>query len=355
MSLSQLSRIRNAFLVAVPAFVLVLLALACGGRLRPPPPPVAVANEPEDYLFCFWNVENLFDDERDEKLREPDKTYDEWFADDEADREEKYDHLADALVKMNDGKGPDIFAAVEVESLRAAELLRDHLNKKLQDPALHYKYVLFKEVSLGRHIAPAIISRLPASDAKQLDRRYRILEGRITVSDHELVILASHWTSRVSDKEGDRRDVYGDKLYGRFRAMYEANPNVDVLVCGDFNDPPDDESVTEHLHAIGDRKQVLKQKDPPLMLNLVRKFDPTTQGTHYDAGRWIIFDQITVSPGMLDEEGWSCDPESIEIVNTLTKPRDKVGRPWRFGNKRDKGDRGYSDHFPVTVRLKVHS
>jgi endonuclease/exonuclease/phosphatase family metal-dependent hydrolase len=352
MSLSRLSQNRVAFLAVVPAFVAVVLALACGGL--PPPPPPAAERADQDYFFCFWNVENLFDDERDEKLREPDTAYDIWFAEDKQDREEKYEHLADALVKMNDGKGPDIFVAVEVESLRAAELLRDHLNAKLKDPALHYKHVLFKEVTSGRHIAPAIISRLPASDAKQVDHRYRILEGHITVGDHDLVILASHWTSRVTDKDGHRRDEYGNKIYGHFHAMYKNNPKVDVLVCGDFNDPPDDESVTEHLHAIGDRNRVLNEKEPPLLLNLFRNFDPTTHGTHYDAGRWIIFDQIAVSRGMLDEEGWSCDPDSAAVINTLTKPRDKVGRPWRFGNRKDKADRGYSDHFPVSVRLHVH-
>jgi endonuclease/exonuclease/phosphatase family metal-dependent hydrolase len=367
MSFSQLLRNRVALFAAVPAFVAALVSLACSGlATSPPPAETGVGNSPAttkrakdaagDYFFCFWNVENLFDD-RDDGLKGADGVYDKWFAEDEDDREKKYNNLADALVKMNDGKGPDIIAAVEVESQRAAELLRDHLNSRLEDPALHYKYVLFKEVRLGRHIAPAIISRLPASDAKQLDRRYRILEGRITVGHHELVILASHWTSRVSDEEGDRRDVYGDKLYGHFRAMYESNPKVDVLVCGDFNDPPDDDSVEKHLHAIGDRKKVLKEEDPPLMLNLFRNLDPAMHGTHYDSGHWFIFDQITVSRGMLDDEGWSCEPDSAKIVNSLTKPKekDKVGRPWRFGNRKNEGDRGCSDHFPVTVRLQVHS
>src|SRR4051812_12023136 len=35
--------------------------------------------EPGDYLFCFWNVENLFDDREDQ--RPPvDRPYDAWFA-----------------------------------------------------------------------------------------------------------------------------------------------------------------------------------------------------------------------------------------------------------------------------------
>jgi hypothetical protein len=67
----------------------------------------------------------------------------------------------------------------------------------------------------------------------------------------------------------------------------------------------------------------------------------------------MIFDHLVVSPGLLDNEGWSCDPNTVRTINTLTKPGDRLGRPWRFGGEKDAGPRGYSDHFPVTVRLKV--
>jgi hypothetical protein len=44
-------------------------------------------------------------------------------------------------------------------------------------------------------------------------------------------------------------------------------------------------------------------------------------------------------------------PPPVKIVNDLTA--DKKGHPHRFGNEKDKGERGWSDHFPVSVRLKV--
>jgi hypothetical protein len=76
-------------------------------------------------------------------------------------------------------------------------------------------------------------------------------------------------------------------------------------------------------------------------------------GTHFYGGRWEIFDQIAISPGLLDGQGWSCDPQSVRTVNTLFQPGDKKRRPWRFGTERDRHPRGASDHFPVTVRLSV--
>ena len=57
----------------------------------------------DGYLFCFWNMENFFDDKEDGR-KGPDKEYDEWFANDKKALQEKLDHLSSALMKMNDGR-----------------------------------------------------------------------------------------------------------------------------------------------------------------------------------------------------------------------------------------------------------
>src|SRR5262245_19146415 len=150
-------------------------------------PPPAPPGPPGEYLFCFWNVENLFDD-RDDARPPDDEQYDNWFSRDPVARNLKLQHLSEALQKLNGGRGPDIVAAVEVEGNRAAELLRDALNQRLADPALHYQHVLMKDLSAGRHIAPAVITRLPVREAQTrlLGSRLRILETLIDVNGHDL-------------------------------------------------------------------------------------------------------------------------------------------------------------------------
>lgn len=349
--------------VAVFVSAVLALVVANAGCVRPINSPASAASS-DSYLFCFWNVENLFDDKNDNRPNKADKMYDEWFAQNPDLLQLKLDNLSRALVAMNDGKGPDILALAEVECERAAELLRDAMNKRLTDDALHYKYLAMREVAAGRHIAPAIISRVPINPRKghDFDRNLRIVEAHLEVNGHELVVIASHWTSRLdSSRSGpsaksteaggaDGRAKYGKRIYGRFRAIHHSNPKADVLICGDFNDTPGDVSVTTHLHAVGDRELVLKST-PPLLFNLMAGLDPNQFGTIYHR-KWYIFDQIAVSPGMLDNEGWSCDPSSVQTVK-ITDPSDPKGRPWRFGNPRDKFRRGCSDHFPVTVCLKV--
>lgn len=347
------SLLRKCFLFFLLPTIILATGLS-GCDKAAPAAKVAINSPTGGYLFCFWNLENFFDDHFDGRKGPGDKEYDGWFAKNPAILKLKLAKLSEALLKLNDGKGPDILAMAEVESQRAGELLQNALNEKLADPSLHYTTLLMKEISAGRHIAPAILTRLPAVKNKTRihGKRQRILEGHIMVESRELIVIASHWTSRIRQGSERGRTDYGNAIYGAVRAMIKSNPAVDVLVCGDFNDTPQDDSVVRHLHAVGDAQSVLRGSDPPLLYNLMADKNPSSYGTHYFS-KWLIFDQLVVSPGMLDAAGWSCDPASVQTINTLTRPGDRLHRPWRFGGERERGERGYSDHFPVTVRLQV--
>jgi endonuclease/exonuclease/phosphatase family metal-dependent hydrolase len=334
----------------LPAAALLLGLAGC----LPPPRGTEAAGPGGDFLFCFWNTENFFDNRLDGEKSRPDRDFDAWFAEDPEAFREKLDHLTRVLAKMNDGRGPDILALAEVENEHAAQLLQNSLNEAVRG-APPYKTTLWKDPHGGRHIANAVITRLPVARdrTRLLGRRQRILEVHVDVNDHDLVVVVSHWTSRVSDEEGKGRRHYANVIYGRFREMYEANPRVDLLVCGDFNDNPDEPSVTEGLHATGDLEKVRSGGDPPLMYDLFRKLwdERTGRGTHFYHGRAYIFDQIVVSPGLLDDRGWTCETDTARIHNHGFV--DRRGRPEAFGTRREKGPRGASDHFPVTVRLRV--
>jgi endonuclease/exonuclease/phosphatase family metal-dependent hydrolase len=323
-----------------------------------PRSPQAAAGQEGGYLFCFWNVENLFDDQDDNRHTKGDSTYDRWFARDRAALEAKLAHLCDVLVPLNDGRGPDILGVAEVESERAAELLKDALNARLGRAELAYRHVLFKNPAGGRHIATALLTRLPV-DRGETDlwgRRLRILKTRVVVNQQELTVVVSHWTSRVSDRKGTGRAKYGDVIQGEYRAMWQSarrrGRDIDFLVCGDFNDNPDDPSVTEHLRATGDLEKV-KSAGEPLLFNLFARPFQEGEASHYYGRKAYQFDQICVSPGMLDNQGWWCDVDSAQVVKQMA---DAKGRPNRFGSPSDRrplGARGASDHFPVTVRLHV--
>ncbi len=338
----------------------MLLVVAAGCNPRPP------ASATGDYLFCFWNTENFFDNRVNGWRNEPDKDFDHWFADNQALFEQKVKNLTEVLAALNDGKGPDILALAEVEAdSRAAEALKESLNLAIKPDTPPYRHLLMKNPHGGRNIATAILTRLPVvTDRTQLiGKRHRILEGHIEVNGRELAVLATHWTSRVSDKGGEGRDKYADEIYGRFRAMHKANPDVSLLICGDFNDNPDDDSVTTNLHATGDLERVKVNGDPPLLYDLFAKQWAEKRnasfGTHFYRGKAFCFDHLVVSPGMVNGRGdWICLAETAEIVKhrfVVPTGRNK-GHPLAFGSERDKvplSARGVSDHLPVTMRLRL--
>ena len=351
----------------------VVLVLAVGGialvasrsnpeqQPTPTPAPDGTAVEAGTVAFMFWNVENLFDD-RDDKRNRIDNPYDDWFAQDADARKLKYDHLAEIILKQNGGNGPDIFVGVEVESLRAGEMLRDTLNAKLPAAAKKYEHVVMKELAAnaGRYIAPCVISKLPLDDAHTRllgTRNLRVLETRVTANGATLTIVASHWTSQLKQDDGgsgeEGRDKYATAIYAEYSTIVKADPAADFLVCGDFNCTPEVEPVKDTLHMTGDRAAVVPGANPPRLLGLLSGKSADKFGTLYYDGKPLIYDQVGVSPGMLDDKGWGCDPDSVQVP-TAGMTRSAARRPWRFGGPNDKAQgRGYADHFPVVVNLKL--
>ena len=199
-----------------------------------------------EVTFMFWNVENLFDDQ-DDKRNSIDDPYDNWFATDAATRQLKYDRLTEIILKPFGGRGPDVLVCVEVESVRAATLLKDALNAKLPAEAIPYAFVGMKDLDAGRHIAPAVIARVPIDAARTTlhGNDLRILEVHLVAEKRELCIIASHWTSQLTQKDGSRGEkglvtVLLDKELLRLKASGE---RAELYACG-----PDG-----MLRAVGER------------------------------------------------------------------------------------------------------
>jgi endonuclease/exonuclease/phosphatase family metal-dependent hydrolase len=315
-------------------------------------PPVA-APPSGDLLFCAWNVENLCDDQDDPGFRDD---IEDWYGRDPAALQAKLAVLAGNLARLNDGRGPDILAVVEVENRRAIELLRRALNTRL-DAAWHYPEsgLIHRDNRLGRPIEPAILSRLPAREwADRRFRSLRIVGASIDAGGSRLVVVASHWTSRLGGEEtGGRRVAYAQALYGAFLDRYRADPKLDMLLAGDFNDEPADPSVRVALRASGNWRDVRPGGRQPVLYDLMSGLNANRDGTYSYRGRWSIYDHIVVSPGLMDPSGWLVLPGTLKVINDAAVRATMRSGPLRFGNEHNPRTRGPSDHFAVTVRLRV--
>src|SRR5579883_1775810 len=261
----DLSRLAPAVVLTIALAVvgIWLIRSDLQGPSAPPevgrPAPGAPRSQPaEGYLFCTWNVENLFDDQDDPHNHDADE---DWFARHPEAVREKVDLLARALLLQNDGKGPDILAVVEVENRRAVELLRDALNASLPTE-WQYDGLIHRDNVSGRRIEPAVLTRLAVRD--DLTRTFgprRILEAHVESQGAPLIVLVSHWTSRLREETEEKRGAYADALYEAVLENTRSNPAADILLSGDFNDEPDDPSLVDHLHTSGDAERVRSEFD----------------------------------------------------------------------------------------------
>ena len=285
---------RRAIIIGL--VVMVVLGVVYVVRHWPSEPAASGSAPPGTLLFCAWNVENFYDDRDDANIRDDS---DDWFGNDPAAFGEKVDRLANGLLLMNGGAGPDIACLVEVENEQCMEALRDAVNAKLDAAGRgdkKYTQILFKQDNTGRHFAPGILTRLPvvADRTRKLGGRSngRILEGHIQANGHDLAVIVAHWTSRVTDDaaDGKRRMSYANDCYGRVKAILSENPDADVVVCGDFNDTFADDSLKNR--ACGPRT-TRRREDLRATRPGCSPCSPAgrrRRGSIYGKGRWSVFD-----------------------------------------------------------------
>jgi hypothetical protein len=160
-------------------------------------------------------------------------------------------------------------------------------------------------------------------------------------------------TQKEDDRDGGRYN-YAAVISEAYAAAVRGNPKVDYLVCGDFNATPDEDVVANALRLTGDSSVVTPDANPPRLFGPLSGKDPVRFGT-VNYGKPEIFDHVGLSAGMLDDAGWGYVIDSVRVpTEGLTRSTAPPYRPWRFGSRTDKAvGRGFADHFPVVLTLKV--
>ena len=68
-----------------------------------------------------------------------------------------------------------------------------------------------------------------------------IIVTDIAKGDYELTLILVHLKSKIEEELGEsavKRDRQGNRLREIIKEKLEANPNANIIVCGDFNDSP---------------------------------------------------------------------------------------------------------------------
>ena len=321
-----------------------------------------VTESSDNVRVAFYNVENLFDTKDDPKINDQEflpNSEKKW---DDKKYKTKINAIANVIIELGDGNGPDLIGLCEIEN---ADVLEDLINSETLaslgyafehfnspdgrgiDVALIYKKALFQPTASESHRI-----RFP-SEPNSKTRDFLFVSGTFNSGEDKLNIFVNHFPSRREGlKKSEPRRVYvASQVRKEIDKLIAENPDANVVVMGDFNDEPFNKSIKEVLGAKQSRGNV-KEKD---LFNAMAALEKDGQGSYNFRGNWNMLDQIMVSASMLDDDGFKLKEGSATILKEswLLQGRDAgkyAGNPDRtYAGHRYLG--GESDHLPVYIDL----
>lgn len=310
---------------------------------------------PTTEKIMFWNVENFFGSSLDNYLNKPDKVFDVEYYRQPGIFAERCNRLADRVATFSgNAKGPEVLGLCELEmSTTTLTALRDNLNT-----ALSTSYTLaYRQTRGHRNITTALLTRWTVNSTKVIAPDRRVIEVSTTRLGTNITFFIVHFPSKLSDEEGVERRVTAQVIYQRIVALGAGSR---VVVMGDFNDNPSNDSLATDLAAGASTANAIASTWPtPVLYNCHNStsFPPPPGGTdftHYFKGPPIsreILDQILVTGPLLT--GDPLIKHATTAIHTTgiskTDPVSGLTRPWAWN---DSDAPGYSDHYAVSVDIE---
>lgn len=317
---------------------------------------------PAKFSVMFYNTENLFDPD-DNDLPGDDEftpagdrhwTYKRFNA--------KLLNISKVILSASGWQPPGLVGLCEIENRNVLE----RLTQKTPLSAIPYQ-IIHKQSPDHRGIDVAMLYnteqfypleykyyplKLP-NDSVLATREILYVAG-IAMGTDTLHLFFNHWPSRYSGLLETRpiRDAAAQLLKQKVDELFKRYHSPKIIIMGDFNDQPTDESITKYL---GVKKPDTAIK-PEKLYNLSFSWMKDDYGTLKYQSQWSVFDQIIVTGALLQKrQGFYTFPENAQIVDKpflLEKDKHYSGvQPFRtYIGFRYHG--GFSDHLPVVLELK---
>ena len=241
-------------------------------------------------------------------------------------------------------------ALVDQAPLKARKMKYVHIegpDRRGIDCALLYNPSLFsvKNVKLLPYVQEL------AKDSAFFTRGFLTVRGEMAGDD--VAVIVCHWPSRFSGpfyRESAARQVKVIK-----DSLLNVNQEMKIFVMGDMNDDPVNKSMHVYLQAKPEISQVGAGDMYNPWYNVLAK---EGKGTLFYSGNWNLFDQIVITPNLLNKDAKKKDYSSLKYWKSHIFRRDYLiqqegqykGAPLRT----TAGGRwlnGYSDHLPVVMYL----
>ncbi|HKJ42301.1 MAG TPA: endonuclease/exonuclease/phosphatase family protein [Sunxiuqinia sp.] len=307
--------------------------------------------------ILFYNTENLFDTSDDPA------TEDEEFLP-EGDRHwtnfrfhTKLNHISKVLLATAGFEPPEIIGLCEVENRGVLEQLAKNTALK------NYSYrIIHKDSPDERGIDVGLLYRsdriqaltyhyIPLLNANhEVEKTREILHAEFLLAgDDTLHVFFNHWPSRYrgqAETEADRM-LAATTLREAVLKVLSHTPGARIVIMGDFNDQPKDESLKSGLLAT-------KKDDHAVQDELINLSYNWKQGTIKYRQTWSIFDQIIVSDGLLRNREWNTSAENAKVVDLpflLEHDEKYQGKKLNRTYVGFNYHGGFSDHLPILLEL----
>lgn len=323
----------------------------------------AQENEIRSYRVMFYNVENLFD-----TVDDPEKNDDEFLPDrDRYWTESKYyrklKRIYQTIMASSKWSTPAIIGLAEIENRSVLEALLHHtpLGK------MGYK-IIHKESPDHRGIDVALLYNKQFTPVKYQtyfvrkpgDKTYAtrdILHVEGYLGQETIHFFVNHWPSKYSGvlQTKPLRANAAQTLRGYIDSLFSISRYSNIVILGDFNDSPFNESLKVHLRALPTNNNPA----PDSLYNMAYNNAEKEKGTNKYHGKWEMIDQIMVSGNLLLGETLYTTDSLFKIIEApflFENDKNYLGKkPFRtyIGFKYNNG---FSDHLPVIldIRLKVN-
>lgn len=302
-----------------------------------------------NHAVVCYNVQNLFDTKDDPAIDDQDFLPGGKLRWSKTRYRHKLDQLAKAVTWAGDGP-PAVLGLAEIEN---EDVLRD-LARTAPLAKGEYSIVHFDSPDergidvalLVRRDFATVTEKMALSVDLGRDHTRDVLYAALRLArGGELHVLMNHWPSRGGGERrtAPKRMAAAVVVRHKVDQILQDDPRAKILVMGDFNDYPNDESIRLGLKAACDTSVRAPLYDLMCMDQALHS------GSYQYDGRWGYLDQMIVSKALLAGAGITIGhATAFHDERLLFKhPRYGLSPDRTYGGKRYHG--GFSDHLPVVA------
>jgi predicted extracellular nuclease len=313
-----------------------------------------LSGQNSDFEILFYNTENFFDTLDNPNTLDEDFTPNGRFEYTGERFETKAQHLAKVINSSVDDGMPELIGLCEVENEEVIKSLIDNLHNKES-----YNFCLSNSNDL-RGINNALIVHNRFSLLKLENHHIELEDERPTrpvlavylrdqLTKEHFWILINHWPSRYGGAEAsDWKRLKASAVVKKAISEYQTEyPNAHIIVMGDFNDYPTNQSVMDLVNC--------EEKQLGCLVNTHSHIEGTGQGSYFYAGQWNMLDQILIGQSLTKPASQFYVPKnSGQIVKHdwmlyESKKHNQMLPNRTYSSGTYYG--GYSDHLPVILRV----